>query len=156
MKNIRLTTLCYIEKNDQYLMLYRNKKKDDQSEGKWLGVGGKLEENESPWECAVREIKEETGLTVEHMNACGVVTFISDIYDNELMFLFVVDQFSGDVKEVCEEGQLAWIDKKDVLNLPMWEGDRYFLKPLLAGCDHISLRLEYEGDSLVRHVDFVE
>lgn len=149
MKNVKLTTLCYIEQEDRYLMLYRNKKENDQSQGKWLGVGGKLEKGESPEECLLREVKEETGLTLTHYRFCGVVTFVSDIYDGEYMFLYTADHFTGKLTENCEEGELHWLPKSEILRLPMWEGDRYFLEKLVAGEKDIHIKLEYEGDHLV-------
>lgn len=152
-KQVRLTTLCYIEQDGKYLMLYRNKKENDQSEGKWLGVGGKLEDGESPEECAVREVYEETGLVLEAVKFRGIVTFVSDIWENELMFLFTSDKFSGEVKTVCDEGELEWISKDKVLALPAWEGDRHFLKPLLDGEDDIHIKLIYQGDRLVEVVN---
>lgn len=149
-KNIRLTTLCYIEHDGKYLMLYRNKKKNDQSEGKWLGVGGKLESGESPEECVIREVYEETGLTLKSVKFRGIVTFVSDIWDNEFMFLYTSDEFAGNVKEVCEEGELSWISKDEVIGLPAWEGDKVFLKPLIEGQDDIHIKLVYQGDKLVQ------
>lgn len=149
MKNVKLTTLCYIEQENQYLMLYRNKKENDQSQDKWLGVGGKLEKGESPEECLLREVKEETGLTLTHYQFCGVITFVSDIYDGEYMFLYTADQFTGELTRNCEEGELHWIPKSEIMKLPMWEGDRYFLEKLVADEKDIHIKLEYKGDHLV-------
>jgi len=149
-KNIKLTTLCYIEQDDKYLMLYRNKKKNDQSEGKWLGVGGKIESGESPEECVVREVYEETGLALNNVKFRGIITFVSDVWDNEFMFLYTSDDFTGTIKETCDEGELAWIPKSKVIELPAWEGDKVFLKPLIAGETDIHIKLVYEGEKLVK------
>jgi len=152
-KNIKLTTLCYIEKDGNYLMLYRNKKKDDQSEGKWLGVGGKIESGESPEECVVREVFEETGLSLNSVKFRGIITFVSDIWDNEFMFLYTSDDFTGQLKPVCDEGELAWIPKDEVMELPAWEGDKVFLKPLIEGVEDIHIKLVYEGEKLVKVIE---
>ena len=143
------TTLCYLEKDGAYLMLHRVKKKNDINEGKWIGVGGKLEGRESPEECAKREIFEETGLTAGRLKLRAVITFLSE-KDDERMYLFTCDEFSGSLKE-CDEGDLAFIDKKKVYDLPAWEGDKIFLQKI-ADPDqpYFSLLLEYEEDSLVR------
>lgn len=148
-KRFKLTTLCYVEQDGKYLMLYRNKKKLDQSEGKWLGVGGKLEDGESPVECAVRETYEETGLKLEKIYYRGMVTFVSDECENEMMYLYTSDTFSGEVNEVCSEGELKWIPKDKVLELPAWEGDKHFLKPLIEGEKDINIKLVYQKDKLV-------
>ena len=145
---MRLTTLCYLIRDGRYLMLYRNKKENDQSEGKYLGVGGKMIEGESPDECARREILEETGFTVEDLTLRGVVTFLSDCYEDEIMFLYSAEQFTGDLRE-CDEGELSWVDADKVLSLPAWEGDKYFLKPLLEGREGIEVKLSYRGDRLI-------
>lgn len=145
----KLTTLCYIEQEDKYLMLYRNKKENDQSMGKWLGVGGKLEPGESPDDCAVREVFEETGLRLTEYRCRGFITFVSDIWDNEIMFLYTADGYQGEIKDKCNEGRLEWIPKDKIMELNMWEGDRIFLKELIEGKDFINLKLVYEGDRLV-------
>ena len=146
--NIKLTTLCYLKHDGKYLMI---KKANDggQSAGKYLGVGGKLEEGESPDECAKREIMEETGLEVLDLKLRGIITFISDVWDNEIMFLYSAEQLKGEFRDDCDEGELFWIDEDKVLDLPAWEGDRYFLKPLLDGEDDIQLKLIYSGDRLM-------
>lgn len=146
---MKLTTLCYIKNNNKYLMLYRNKKKNDLNQGKWIGVGGKFEENETPAECVVREVLEETGLTLNSYEFRGVVTFISDKWETEYMFLFTSENFSGDIRE-CNEGELRWIDEDEVLNLPTWEGDHYFLERLLKNEKDIMIKLEYHGDNLIK------
>ena len=149
MKNIKLTVLCYIQRKDEYLMLFRNKKNDDENKGKWIGVGGKLEKGESPAQCMLREVREETGLKITEYAFRGVITFISDIYDDEYMFLYEGLSFEGDLSGDCNEGELKWIPKDRILSLPMWEGDRYFLEPMLNGEKEISLRLEYKGEQLI-------
>ena len=121
------TTLCYLEREDQYLMLHRVKKAHDVNGGKWTGVGGKFEAGEGPEECAAREIREETGLTPEDLRYRGIVTFVSDRWPSERMHLFTAPAGEGPIRE-CDEGDLAWIGKREVLSLPMWEGDRLFLR----------------------------
>ena len=146
---MKLTTLCYIEKDNSYLMLYRNKKQDDQSQGKWLGIGGKLEAGESPEDCVVREVLEETGLSLKCYESRGVITFISDIWEDELMFMFTATDFEGEINENCAEGELAWIKKDEIMNLSLWEGDRYFLQDLIDGKPLVNMKLTYEGDKLI-------
>ena len=142
------TTLCYIEKDGSYLMLLRNKKENDLNDGKWIGVGGKFEEKESPDECLVREVFEETGLTLTAYSFRGIVTFVSDKWESEQMFLYTAEGFSGSLKE-CSEGTLAWIKKEDVLSLNLWEGDRIFLKMLEEKTEPFFLKLTYKGDELI-------
>lgn len=143
-----LTTLCYIE-NDrgEYLMLHRTKKKNDQNEGKWIGVGGKFEAGESPEECMLRETREETGLTLTSYRFRGIVTFLSDQGENEYMHLFTADKYGGTLCS-CSEGELAWVPKKDLFDLNLWEGDRIFLQELIRGERFFSLKLTYEGGRL--------
>ena len=145
MKN---STLCYIYKDDECLMLHRTKKENDQSHDKWLGIGGKFEDKESPEDCALREIKEETGLTVTDYRYRGIVTFVSDEWETEYMPLFTADRFIGNIIE-CDEGDLEWVKKKDVLKLPMWEGDRIFLDLIERDDPFFSLKLVYKGDRLM-------
>lgn len=142
-----LTTLCYLEKNDQYLMLHRVKKKKDENAGKWIGVGGHIENGESPESCVRREVFEETGLVPVSFLFRGVVDFYSDTWDDERMFLFTADDFSGDFHE-CDEGILKWIPKKDLSGLNLWEGDRIFLDYLQNDFPFFHLELHYEGDIL--------
>lgn len=142
------TTLCYIEQDDNYLMLLRNKKQTDLNKGKWIGVGGHFEEGESPEECLIREVYEETGLTLTEYSFRGIVTFVSDERGTEYMHLFTARGFSGEVKE-CNEGTLAWIPKSEILNLNLWEGDRVFLKLLFEDAPFFSLKLTYHGDELI-------
>ncbi len=148
MKN---TTLCYILRGDEVLMLHRTAKPDDENEGKWIGVGGKLEENESPDECLLREVREETGLRLTSWRYRGVVTFVSDRWEGEYMHLFTADGFEGDLIP-CDEGELAWIPRARLAGLPQWEGDRVFLALLAQDAPFFSLKLCYAGERLVRAV----
>jgi len=141
------TTLCYIEKENKYLMLHRIKKENDINKDKWIGIGGKFEDKESPEDCLLREVQEETGLTLNSYEYRGIVTFISDEYPTEYMHLFKSSSFCGELKE-CDEGVLEWVDKEFVLNLPLWEGDKIFLKLLDKEVPFFSLKLEYIGDRL--------
>ncbi len=146
---MRLTTLCYIEHNGCYLMLNRNKKTNDENAGKWIGVGGHMEENESPEECALREIKEETGLTVTDLRLRGILTFILPDWGNELTFLYTARTDSDEIT-ACAEGTLAWIPMEKISGLPLWEGDRVFLPLLQSRQDCFSLKLIYApGGALV-------
>ena len=148
---IKNTTLCYIERDGKYLMMHRVKKENDVNHGKWIGIGGKFERGETAFDCAKREIKEETGLTVDNLCYRGVVTFISDIYETEIMHLFTSKDFSGEIDYNCDEGILKWVDKEEVLNLNLWEGDRIFLALLKEDGDFFDLTLIYKGDKLVEH-----
>ena len=148
MKN---TSLCYLKREGKLLMLYRNKKKDDPNAGKWIGVGGKLEEKESPPDCAKREVLEETGLTMNSFDYRGIITFVSDEYETEQMHLFTCEDFSGELKD-CDEGTLRWIPEEEVPSLSLWEGDRIFLSLLQTPRPFFSLKLVYEGDRPVRAV----
>ena len=146
---MKMTTLCYIEKEGKYLMLHRVKKHHDINAGKWIGVGGHVENGETPEECLLREVKEETGLVLTAYRLRGLVTFLSDACEPELMCVFTADAFDGELIE-CDEGELAWVEKSDVLGLPTWEGDRVFLERLLSGDERFfSIKLRYEGDRLV-------
>ena len=145
------TTLCYIEQDGKYLMLHRVKKKNDINHDKWIGIGGKFEEKESPEDCALREVKEETGLTLTSYAYRGLVTFVSDRYETEYMHLFTADGFTGELID-CDEGTLEWVDKALVPTLPTWAGDRIFLDLLARNVPFFSLKLEYVGDTLVRAV----
>ena len=144
------STLCYICKNNKYLMLHRVKKENDLNEGKWIGVGGKVEPGETPEECMLREVYEETGLTVTKSHCHGVIKFISDTWEDEDMYLFSASEYIGELNPDCNEGVLEWVDKDRVLSLPTWEGDKYFIKPLLDGEEHIDMLVSYEGDRLVK------
>ena len=140
---MKLSTLCYIEKDDSYLMLHRTKRENDENKDKWIGIGGKFEENESPDECLVREIKEEVGLTLNSYKFRGIITFVSDIWPTEYMHLFTSDDFEG-VPTECNEGEPKWIKKSDVKNLPIWEGDKIFFDLLEKRTSFFSLKLEYD------------
>ena len=147
---MKLTTLCYIEKDDKYLMLHRTKKENDANRDKWIGVGGKFEADETPQECLLREVYEETSLTLTSYSLRGIVTFISDEWETECMFLFTSSEYEGEVSD-CNEGELVWIEKKEVMNLNLWEGDKIFLKLLTEDVGFFSLKLRYRGDELVEH-----
>ena len=140
------TTLCYIEREGRTLMLHRVKKKNDMNHDKWLGVGGKFEPGESPEECMLREVREETGLTLTRWAYRGIVTFVSGGYC-EYMHLFTATGWTGE-PHVCDEGDLAWIKKAELLTLPMWEGDKIFLRLLDSDEPFFSLKLCYAGDRL--------
>lgn len=142
-----LTTLCYIEKDGCYLMLHRIKKKKDVNKDKWIGVGGHFERGESPEECLLREVKEETGLTLTSWRFRGIVTFLAEGWPSEYMCLFTADGFTGELAE-CSEGTLEWIRKEDIFKLNLWEGDKIFHRLLLEREDFFSLKLRYEGDEL--------
>lgn len=143
------TTLCYIEKDDSYLMLHRIKKENDLNRDKWIGIGGKFEDRESPEQCVRREAFEETGLTLGKCNYRGIITFVSDKWPTEYMHLFNCSDFSGEIKE-CDEGILEWVDKQKIYTLPLWQGDKIFLKLIEnPNTPFFSLRLEYVGDTLI-------
>lgn len=145
------TTLCYLERDGKWLMLHRVTKKNDINEGKYVGVGGKFLEGESPEDCVVREVFEETGYTLTHYRYAGLVTFVSDRFEAEHMHLFTADGFTGAYHDT-EEGISAWIPKEEVMQLPLWEGDRIFLPLLQQNIPFFSLKLCYEGDALVAAV----
>ena len=147
-----LTTLCYIEKDDCYLMLLRNKKKVDENKGKWIGVGGHFEEGESPEDCLLREVREETGLTLTNYRCRGVITFLTNgPWEGEFMYLFTADGFEGQLKE-CDEGDLQWVTRDFINQLPLWEGDPIFLKLLWEDAPFFLLKLRYDGSTLVEAV----
>ena len=145
---MKMTTLCYPERDGKYLMLHRTKKEHDENRDKWIGVGGKFEEGESPEDCMRREVLEETGLDVTDFRYRGIVTFVSDIMSCEYMHLFTCTDWTGVQKE-CDEGDLEWIDKHHLLDLTMWEGDRIFLKLLEQEVPFFSLKLVYQRETLV-------
>lgn len=148
---MRLTTLCYIEKDDSYLMLHRVKKKNDINQDKWIGVGGHFEEGESPEECLLREVWEETGLRLNSWRFRGIVTFQCDDYETEYMCLYTSADFEGELIE-CDEGILEWVKKSAVDQLPIWEGDKVFFRLLREEAPFFSLKLSYKGEKLTECV----
>jgi 8-oxo-dGTP diphosphatase len=145
----KLSTLCYIEKDGKYLMLHRTVKKNDVNKDKWIGVGGHFEQDESPEECLLREVKEETGYTLTSYQYRGLVTFVSGNGVTEYMSLFTADGFEG-TPIPCDEGELQWVDKKDIEKLNIWEGDKIFFRLLKESREFFSLKLVYNGgDQLI-------
>ena len=132
-------------------MIHRTKKKNDVNHDKWIGVGGKFEAGESPFDCAVREIREETGVSPRGLSYRGIVTFVSDEYGTEYMHLFTATGYEGEINYDCDEGRLEWVKKGDISSLPIWEGDKIFFELIEKECDFFSLKLVYEGDKLVSH-----
>ncbi len=147
MEKSPLTTLCYIEKDGKYLMLHRVKKQNDVNKDKWIGIGGHFEAGESPEECLLREVKEETGLMLTRFRFRGIITFHTTGWPLEYMCLYTADQFEGNLSE-CDEGTLEWVEKERVLSLNLWEGDKIFLKLLMEDAPFFSLKLSYEEDKL--------
>jgi len=147
MKN---TTLCYIEKNGMYLMMHRTKKQNDANKDKWIGIGGHMEEFESPLDCIMREVKEETGLTLTDCTYRGLISFCSPAYETEQMHLFTSHNFEGELKTDCSEGVLEWISSDDLMALPMWEGDRIFLSLLPQNIPFFLLKLVYDTEGSLR------
>ncbi len=141
------TVLCYLKKGNQYLFMLRNKEKNDLNEGKWIGIGGHIEPGESKEEALIREVKEETGFTINSFKYRGEILFINNDYQ-EIMYVFTSDDYSGEMIE-CDEGELSWIDKDKILDLNLWEGDRYFLKPLLNSDKMIKYEMIYKDKELV-------
>ena len=135
-----LSTLCHIIQDDKYLMMHRVKKEKDINKDKWIGVGGNFEYGESPEECLLREVKEETGLTLLNYKFRGIVTFVYGENVVEYMHLFTSDSFEGEMTD-CDEGELVWVPIKDVCSLPIWEGDKVFLKLLEEDREFFSLKL---------------
>ena len=133
-------------------MIHRVKKKNDENKDKWIGIGGKIEKDESPFDCIRREVKEETGLTLLSLRYRGIVTFVSNEFESQHMHLFTSNDFEGDVNPFCDEGELAWIDKKRLFSLPMWEGDKIFHKLIDDDAPFFSLKLVYEGSNLTNSV----
>ena len=148
MKN---TSLCYIEKEDAYLMIHRIKKKNDENHDKWIGVGGKFEYGESPFDCARREILEECGVKPKNLRYRGIVTFVSEEYGTEYMHLFTAEGYEGEIDYNCDEGVLEWVKKEKIPSLPIWEGDKIFFELLEKEEQFFSLKLEYKGDRLISH-----
>ncbi len=145
---MKLTTICYIDNGDSYLMLLRNKKKNDMNEGKWLGIGGKFEPGETPEECVCREVTEETGLTLDDYTMRGVITFSSAGYEDEYIYVFSSISYHGDLTD-CDEGELRWIRKSELLDINLWEGDKIFLKLMLENSPFFSVKLSYNGNELI-------
>lgn len=146
-----MTTLCYLEKDGKYLMLHRTKKENDLNHDLWIGVGGKFEGEESPEECLLREVKEETGLTLTRYHFRGLLTFISDEWESEYICLYTADGFTGEMIP-CDEGELEWVEKEKVLDLDLWEGDKIFFRRMMESEAFFSLKLRYEGRNLVEAV----
>lgn len=142
-----LTTLCYLEKDDKYLMLHRIVKKNDVNKDKWIGIGGHFEYGESPEECLLREALEETGLTLTSYQFRGIITFLCDDYEPEYMCLYTADGFEGEMIE-CDEGTLEWVPKEEVKNLNLWTGDLIFFKLIEENAPFFSLKLRYENNVL--------
>ncbi len=151
---MRLTTLCYIEKDDKYLMLHRVKKEKDVNKDKWVGVGGGFEKDETPEECLLREVKEETGLTLTKYAYRGLVTFVSDEWETEYMHLFTATEYTGEI-QTCDEGELVWVPKSDISSLNIWEGDKAFFELLDTTERFFTLKLRYEGERLVEKQECV-
>ena len=145
---MKLTTLCYIEQKGCYLMLHRIKKAHDVNRDKWIGVGGKFKDDETPEECLLREVREETGLTLLNYRFRGILTFIADGWESEYIHLYTATAFEGELTE-CDEGSLEWVPKERLFSLPIWEGDKIFLKLLQEDAGFFSLKLSYQGDALV-------
>ena len=143
-----LSTLCYIEKNGKYLMLNRNKKEKDINKGKWIGVGGKFEYGESPEECVLREVKEETGLILKSYKLRCIVTYVSNSWETEYMFVFTSNDFEGQQTLDCDEGDLKWIDKESIVNLNTWEGDKIFIKKIQEDDTFFTIKFVYNGEKL--------
>ena len=146
---MRRTTLCYIERDGRYLMLHRTRKANDANHDKWLGVGGGIEPGETTEACLLREVKEETGLTLTNWAARGLVHFRSNAYEDEEMYLYTADGFCGTLRP-CDEGDLAWVNKEEVPSLNLWEGDRIFLELIRTDHAWFDLTLYYDGDRLAR------
>ena len=145
-----LSTLCYIEKDEKYLMLHRTKKKNDINKDKWLGIGGKFEEGESPEECMIREVKEETGLMLKNYQLRCIVTYVSTTWETEYMYVFTSNEFEGNLIP-CDEGDLQWIDKDKIMELNTWEGDKIFVEKIQKDNSFFTVKFQYDGEELVEY-----
>lgn len=145
---MELTTLCYIEKDESYLMLHRVSKKHDVNKDKWIGVGGHFEQGESPEDCLLREVKEETGLTLKSYRFRGILTFNFNDNESEYICLYTAEEFEGELRD-CDEGTLEWVPKSEIHNLNLWEGDKIFFDLLNQDAPFFSLKLQYQGDVLI-------
>ena len=145
-----LSTLCYIEKDKKYLMLHRTKKKNDINKDKWLGIGGKFEDGESPEECIIREVKEETGLTLNTYKLRCIVTYVSTNWETEYMYVFTSNDFIGELME-CNEGDLQWVRKDRVTELNTWEGDKIFIEKIQKDNNFFTVKFNYDGDKLIKY-----
>ena len=145
------STLCYLYRGNEVLMMHRTRKKNDMNHDKWIAVGGRFEEGESPEDCALREVREETGLTMTSWQYRGLVTFVNNLYETERMHLFTSDAFEGELSD-CDEGELVWLPKADLDRLPQWEGDRIFHRLLNEDIPFFSLKLVYSGEKLLTAV----
>lgn len=143
-------TLCYIEKDGKYLMLHRTKKKKDINKDKWLGIGGKFEDGESPEECIIREVKEETGLTLNSYKLRCIVTYVSTTWETEYMYVFTSNDFKGEQIE-CNEGDLQWIDKNEIIKLNTWEGDKIFVEKIQNDDTFFTIKFEYDDEKLIKY-----
>ena len=141
------TTLCYIQRGEEYLMLHRVKKENDLNRDKWIGIGGKFQDKESPEDCLLREVEEETGLLLTDYRYRGIVTFVSDRWPTEYMHLFTASGFTGELKD-CDEGILKWLPRDQLLKSLLWEGDAIFLELLWQDAPFFSLKVCYQGDRL--------
>ena len=146
------STLCYVLRGNDVLMLHRVKKKNDINKDKWIGIGGKFEKNESPDECLLREAMEETGLKLTSWRCRGIVTFLPNMpYEGEYMYLFTADGFEGKIGP-CNEGDLQWVSRDFLDQLPKWEGDQIFLDLLWQDAPFFLLTLRYDGDKLTEAI----
>lgn len=144
------SAICYIEKDGKYLMLHRTKKEKDINKEKWIGVGGKFEKDESPEECILREVKEETGLTLNSFKLRCIITYTSKDWETEYMYVFTSKDFSGELIE-CNEGDLEWVEKEKLFNLNLWEGDKIFLNKIQEDIPFFTMKFNYDGDTLLNY-----